>query len=119
MASFLDSLSVIAQKAAAQFGQVSRAQGGQLTSITNPDGMVSSFSGPSQGPTQVSGAGAPTQMGPGVPPTPYPLGPEGARQWPYRVGWNLPGLPGEGRVAYATLKDVSNTEWLTRKAIEV
>ena len=117
-----DRLTAIAKAAA--FGTTSMQQG--ATSVTNIDGLVSQITGPTTpnlqgGLTQgglTPGVGAPGQMGPGAAPMPTPLGSD-PRQFAYRVGYNLPSVPGEGRASFALLRDVASVEWLTRKAIEV
>jgi hypothetical protein len=60
-------------------------------------------------------------LGPGAPPTAQPLDRSGQpRTYAYRVGWNLPSLPGEGRpLDFGTLRQLADTYDLLRKAIEV
>lgn len=64
---------------------------------------------------------ADVQFGPGDAPTQQPLDQTGQpRQYQYRVGWNIPSLPGEGRPLPAqTLRDLADTYDLLRKAIEI
>jgi hypothetical protein len=60
-------------------------------------------------------------MGPGVPPPPSPLDDSGQpRQYPYRVGWNVPSVPGEGKpIAFSTLRELVRTYDLMGKAITI
>jgi hypothetical protein len=97
------------------FGAISTAAGATVTDRT---GMASTITGAGFGSDNTATGAAPSQMGPGMPPMPFPLGSD-PRLNQYRVGWNLPSLPGEGRVSYQVLHDIASTEWLTRKAIEV
>lgn len=59
------------------------------------------------------------QFGPGTPPPDRPLGGD-PRQWQYRPFWNMPTLPGEGRlIDYKTLRAIAKLDPFVRKAIEV
>lgn len=64
---------------------------------------------------------ATVQMGPGTAPAAEPLDTSGEpRAFPYRVGWNAPSLPGEGRpLDFGTLRQLADTYDLARKAIEI
>lgn len=65
------------------------------------------------------GASSNAQFGPGNPPPDSPLGGD-PRQSEYRPFWNMPSLPGEGRlVDYKTLRAVAKLDPFVRKAIEV
>lgn len=59
-----------------------------------------------------------SQLGPGVPPQPMPLGGE-PRQSVYRPGWNIPSAPGEGRISAETLRFFADNYDLLRRCIEV
>lgn len=59
-----------------------------------------------------------SQLGPGVPPKPMPLGGE-PRQFQYRPGWNIPSSPGEGRISAETLRFFADNYDLLRRCIEV
>jgi hypothetical protein len=61
------------------------------------------------------------QFGPGTPPAAEPLDGSGQpRAFPYRTGWNVPSLPGEGRpLDFTTLRQLADTYDLLRKAIEI
>lgn len=60
-------------------------------------------------------------QGPGTPAVVTPLDNTGEpRQWEYRAGWNLPGLPGEGRpLSMGTLRSIAAVYDILRKCIEV
>ena len=68
-----------------------------------------------------AGYGGPTnsQFGPGLPPQPRPIGGD-PRLTQGRPGWNLPTLPGEGRlIDYTTLRQIARIDPLVKKAIAV
>lgn len=64
---------------------------------------------------------ADVQFGPGDAPTAQPLDQTGQpRAYQYRVGWNIPSLPGEGRpLPYETLEQLASTWWVLSKGIEL
>lgn len=64
---------------------------------------------------------ADVQFGPGDAPPAAPLDASGRpRTWPYRVGWNIPSQPGEGRpLPYQTLRDLARTYDLAYKCITI
>lgn len=64
---------------------------------------------------------ADVQFGPGDAPAAQPLDQSGLpRRNQYRVGWNIPSLPGEGRpLPFQTLKDLTDAWWVLSKGIEV
>ncbi|MGH3266293.1 MAG: hypothetical protein ACRDNS_30355, partial [Trebonia sp.] len=68
--------------------------------------------------SSAEGGGQNVMFGPSQAPRPLPIGGD-PRQFQYRPGWNLPTLPGEGRVSYQTLRDIADSDWALRKAIEV
>ena len=61
------------------------------------------------------------QFGPGTPPVPTPLDQTGVpRAYAYRVGWNIPSQPGEGRpLDLDTLEQLATTYDLMAKAITI
>lgn len=65
------------------------------------------------------GGNSNAMFGPGTPPQERNLGGD-PRQYQYRPYWNLPTLPGEGRlIDYKTLRVVAKIDMFVRKAIEV
>lgn len=93
-----------------------------LTAVGGPPGLQS-VPGETQRWAESFGAAGnqSATLGPGVPASAQPLDRTGQpRQWQYRVGWNIPSLPGEGRpVDLSTLRQLADTYDLLRKAIEV
>lgn len=69
-------------------------------------------------PAQFYGQTNKATLGPGLPPAPFPLGGD-PRQWQYRIGWNLPTEPGEGRVDAQTLLQLADSYDLLRRCIEI